>query len=393
MSSSGAAATVASGVHTRRYLGSNVFDQAVARLCELYERGHRLVLSLSGGKDSTVCLNLMLIAAEMTGRLPVDVVMRDEEIMYPGTFEYLERVAERPDVNFHWIYACQPIVNAFNRESPYWWVFDPELSPDQWVRQPPERAYRVMELDIQHMCTPTRFPVEGRELFSVIGLRVQESRARLYGLHSSGGYVTKPTKPFGVRLCRPIYDWTDGDVWKAISENGWDYNRCYDVLHRHGIRRERLRVGPPTMSPAGAPALRIAQQAWPRWFDQVSERCPGIRTVAQFGLRAVEPMRRAGETWKQTFERECVKEAPSWILARAELARAKIVSAHRHHSTKALPDHDPCYNCSTNLGCWRGLCRALYLGDPFSQKATFLPYVEPEFFRAGAGTWGGKPTF
>jgi hypothetical protein len=36
----------------------------------------------------------------------------------------------------------------------------------------------------------------------------------------------------------------------------------------------------------------------------------------------------------------------------------------------------------------------LYLGDPFAIKTgSMLKAIEPEFFRAGAGTWGGTPAF
>ena len=76
----------------KEFLGLNVFDQAIDRLVKEYKDGHRIVVSFSGGKDSTVCLELCIIAATMTNRLPVDVVMRDEEIMHPGTYEYCERI-------------------------------------------------------------------------------------------------------------------------------------------------------------------------------------------------------------------------------------------------------------------------------------------------------------
>lgn len=37
----------------------------------------------------------------------------------------------------------------------------------------------------------------------------------------------------------------------------------------------------------------------------------------------------------------------------------------------------------------------LYMGDPFGLKGhdSHMPFVEPEYFRKGAGKWGGKPTW
>lgn len=379
----------------RRKLGSDVFDNAVARMCALYEAGHRVVVSFSGGKDSTCCLEVCLVAARMTGRLPVEVIMRDEEIMFPGTFEYCERVvARREEVDFHWIYACQPVTNVFNRSDPYFWVFDPLLVPEQWVRQPPEYAYRIPDLNIQRMTIPSRFPpVEGKELYAVLGLRVQESRGRLLGLHSSRGYVTQPNR-YRVRLARPIYDWQDGDVWKAIGDYNWDYDDAYDVMARFGVPVAKMRIAPPTLNYYGAELLQMAARAWPGWFDRVCERLPGVRLAAKYGKRAVEPVRRVGETWEQCFWRTCVDEAPrSWIAERARCAAETVLRQHAIHSAGPLPEVVPCRRCSRGMASWRKMAMVMYGGDPMSLKAQFLPYLEPEFFRPGTGTWDGPPTF
>lgn len=379
----------------RKYLGTDVFNQAIDRMAVLYKEGHRVVVSFSAGKDSGVCLEVCRIAAREAERLPVEVVMRDEEIMYPGTYEYAERVAADPEISFNWLCARQPIINVFNRKDPYWWVFDERLQPEEWVRQPPSYAQWIPEKSIDQMTMPKRFPpAEGKTLFAVIGLRISESRGRMYGLFSSGGYLTGANQ-YGVRNCRPIYDWTDGDVWKAINDNKWDYNRAYDVMQASGVPRNKLRIAPPTMNAMGIAELSKAAAAWPLWFNKVCKRLPGVRTAAKFGLRAVTPSRRLGETWEECFKRECITEAPApWIAERATKAMNAILSTHTHHSTSPFPEVSPCYTCFANLGSWRSLCLALYNGDPFSLKTSNANgYVEPEFFRAGAGTWGGKPSF
>lgn len=382
----------------RVHLGMSVFDAALQRYVELYEAGHRLVVSFSGGKDSTVSLEMAVLAATMTGRLPVDVVMRDEEIMFPGVFEYIERTYQRDDVNMCWLVAGQPIINVFNRQEPYWWVFDPLLDAKEWLRQPPAHATYTTDLDIQSMCTEERFPVDrdaGQKLISVVGLRVQESMGRLYGLHSAGGHMVKPpARKFSTAWgCRPIYDWADGDVWHAIKENSWDYCSAYDVMYRGGLPRHRLRIGPPSMNAAAVAANKVAAAAWPEWWDRVCIRLPGMRTAVQFGKRVLQPDRRHGETWQDTFWRECVKEAPEWIALRAETYANKILRAHRRHSTGALPEGAPCQQCESENGCWRNLALNSYNGDPFSMKLHSMPTVNPEEFRPGAGRWGGTPAF
>lgn len=381
---------------TRSPMGQNTFETAIERMIAVYEQGHRVVVSFSAGKDSTCALEVCVMAAKLTGRLPVEVVLRDEEINFPGTYEYALRTAKRPEIKFNWLIANQPVVNVFNREAPYFWVFDPLLPPEKWVRQPPTdpaaNVTYITDLNIESMTIPARFPPPpDKGLMAVIGLRVQESRGRLYGLFSSKGYVTNPNK-FGVRNVRPIYDWSDADVWKAISDNKWDYNAAYDTMYRMGVKRKDLRIAPPTMNAAGLGLLTYASQAWPQWFDKVADRLQGVRTAAMFGKRSVTPQRQLGETWEECYHRLCTEDAPPWIRARATHLKERMLSAHTHHSTTPLPEISPCRTCYGNIGSWKSLTMIMYTGDPFSVK-TPLPYVEPEFFRPGAGKWGGKASF
>jgi predicted phosphoadenosine phosphosulfate sulfurtransferase len=386
--------TIAIRVNT----GLNVFDEALRRLTELYADGHTVVIAFSAGKDSGVCVELAIMAARATGRLPVHVSMRDEEVMLPGTFEYAERVAARPEVDFAWCVANQPIVNVFNRRHPYWWVFDPRLDPEQWVRKPPAIAKHIQALDIGRIISREVYPTPpDKDLYAVIGIRASESMNRRYSVFSAGGHLTKPNQ-IGTRNCRPIYDWQDSDVWRAVRENHWDYNSAYDTMMRFDIPTKLMRIAPPTLNSISVYLLQMARKAWPRWFDRVETRLPGVKTISQFGTRAVMPHRRTGETWRACFQRECIDEAPApWIAERSRAVSGAILSMHEHHSTEPLPESRPCYTCHGNLGCWRALTVALYNGDPFALKTNKIggnAPLEPEFFRQGAGTWGGfAPTW
>ena len=381
-------------------IGMNVYDAAVKRLAELYEDGHRIVVCMSGGKDSGACLNLAIEAASMADRLPVEAVYREEEILYPGTREFVMRCHDRPEVDLHWLVAGQPMINLFSRRQPYWWICDDRLTPDQWVTQPPEYAEWIPQKHIEGIVSPDRFPPdEGKALIAVIRLRVSESTNRRMGLASSGGHLTGLEKRGGVpyRTVRPIYDWTDKDIWTAHRINKWDYNEAYDLLYKAGMPLKEMRIGPVTMNTAGIGALAFAASAWPRWFDRVCKRCPGVMQARHFGATLLKPDRYSHETWKDCYQRVCIDTAPDWIAERAAHVAAKAIEMVGRKGVKELPDVAGTNDLGAgNLLSWYKLAHVMFSGDPFALKTQQfgLKPIEPEFFREGAGTWGGgTPTW
>lgn len=372
--------------------GSSVYEIAKQRYRDHLLAGDRIVVSSSGGKDSTIIMELLIEVQRELGMLPVDVVTRDEEAMYPGTFEYLERVAQRPEVRIHWVIAGQAIVNAFDRFHPYWWVFDPDERA-KWMRTPPPYAEWIDTQNIDYMTTPQRFPPpEGGRLIAAIGLRAQESLTRLTRIASTGGALTKRPNAAGVYTLAPIYDWLDDDVWKAIGDLGWDYNRAYDAMFRAGVPRSRLRIAPPSMK-QNIVSLPYAAKLWPQWFDKLDNRIPGMRAAAYYGKRALTPALKPGETWQTCYDR-LMKEAEDagagWLVNRMILAREAALQRRARHSASEYPMlvKNACRVCPPKVpGSWEALCKTMYQGDPWRHYNQELPNLEPYEVRPGAKAW------
>lgn len=97
------------------YLKETVYDAALDRMRYLFGEFPNVVVSFSGGKDSTVILNLALKVAEEMGRLPLKVLFLDQEAEWDCVIDYIRRVMNDPRVEsiLHDGYT-QPIVTIYD---------------------------------------------------------------------------------------------------------------------------------------------------------------------------------------------------------------------------------------------------------------------------------------
>ena len=89
-------------IYAKSEVDLDVWTLTLQRIREVYSMFDKVVVSFSGGKDSTVCLNATLHVARELGRLPVRAIFWDEEAIHPPTIEYVRRVYNNPEVHLDW---------------------------------------------------------------------------------------------------------------------------------------------------------------------------------------------------------------------------------------------------------------------------------------------------
>jgi len=231
------------------YKENNVFDEALERIRMLYDYHDDVIVSMSGGKDSTVLFELAMRVAKERGRLPLKVFWLDQEAEWKSTVDYMDSVMRRPDVKPYWFQIPFDFTNSLSAEDNFLRVWDPEQK-EKWIhpqsdisiKENPSKKNRFHDLvvDLPQFCT------EAKHCAVLVGMRIQESLNRRATIcHSAAQFRGETWCKKAVGNCQvfwPIYDFTNDDIWTAIGKNHWDYNKAYDLMYRWGVLKTKMRV-------------------------------------------------------------------------------------------------------------------------------------------------------
>ena len=230
------------------HLKDNVFDATLDRIRYLFDEFDNVVISNSGGKDSTIIQNLVLMVAEERNRLPVKMVFLDQEAEYRMTIEHMRIIMADPRVEPIWIQCPIKLFNATSMHENWLMCWE---EGKEWMRPKEDIAVKenVFGTERFHDMFPKimahYFPNE--KACYLAGVRAEESPSR-HGAVTIGGTYKHIT--YGKVLNKkkehytfyPIYDWCLSDVWKAIYDHDWPYCKIYDELYRYGMAPHKMRV-------------------------------------------------------------------------------------------------------------------------------------------------------
>ena len=100
------------------YTNIDVLTAAKSRIRYAYEECKNVLISVSGGKDSTVVLELSIEIAREMGRLPVIATFLDQESEYEGTIDYMRYLQTRPaEIKLWWWQIPFVLTNSTSSET------------------------------------------------------------------------------------------------------------------------------------------------------------------------------------------------------------------------------------------------------------------------------------
>ena len=230
----------------RIYSEKNVYDMALERIRYLFDEFKNIIVCTSGGKDSTVIFNLCKIVAKEKNKLPMKVMFLDQEAEWDSVIEHIREIMTDPDVEPMWIQAPILLKNATSIGEPFLKCWE---EGKEWMREKESYAIKENNFGTERFhplwANILRYYFPNEKACYIVGMRAEESPARLTGLGSGRTYkhitwgAKKHTNQYNFY---PLYDWGVNDVWKAIHDNQWSYCNIYDEFYRKGVPIRQMRV-------------------------------------------------------------------------------------------------------------------------------------------------------
>lgn len=290
----------------RVYLNTTVMDEIHGRLGYVFDHYQEVVISVSGGKDSTLLFDLAYREAERRGR-KIHAYFLDQEAEYQATIDVIQDIMTRPLVVPHWYQVPILMTNATSFEDEFLHAWQEGA---QWMRDKNPLAIHQIEGSYPDRFYPfiDWFETQwGPDACFLVGLRAEESLNRYRAVIKNPAIEGIPWSSFGKKHIvkfYPIYDWSFDDVFYYFYLNGTMYNRIYDYMHAvdRGEQITKYRVSNLIHEKAYGSLVNL-QAFEPETWERLCRRLKGVRSAARHAGRgmvysnATLPARFA--TWRQ----------------------------------------------------------------------------------------------
>lgn len=269
------------------YLPKVVVEASTERISWIFDTFQNVIVSISGGKDSTVLFNLAHREAMRRKRAP-NVFFLDQEAEYESTIEIIRHAMVHEYVVPHWFQCPIRMTNATSYEEEFLYAWGPG---EDWMREKEDIAVK------ENPGGPNRFypffewfeSQWGKDTAFLIGLRAEESLNRYSAVTRHPAipginWSSKAAKSEAIKLY-PIYDWTFEDIWTYIGNEELKYNRIYDYMFIKEMGIANMRVSNLIHEKAFG-CLEQLQEFEPDTYDKLIRRLKGTRTAARYAGEA-----------------------------------------------------------------------------------------------------------
>lgn len=304
----------------KHYLKKDVYTAAMERVRFLFSEFDNILVAFSGGKDSSVCLNLCYDYAKDNNLLyKLSMYHIDYEAQYQATTDFVAETFNKFDgIRKYWL--CLPLAAqcCCNMDGGTWMPWEKEKEAI-WVRPMPENEWVVNENNCPFPFQKGQTDYTVQSVFSkwfarengktavIVGIRATESLHR----YSAVARDDKVSSYNGKRWCTVVdddtvnayilYDWETRDIWIYNARFGKEYNRLYNLYHMAGLNIEQMRVASP-FNDCAANTLHLYRVIDPNSWGKMVSRVNGVNFTAIYGGTAAMGWKSIalpeGHTWE-----------------------------------------------------------------------------------------------
>lgn len=287
----------------KRYLNENVHEAATKRIEYIFSEFSKILVAFSGGKDSSVLMNLAYDYASEHDRIS-DLAMfhMDYEAQYQMTTDFVEDafLNQFQGVEKYWLCLPMGAQCACRMDGAYWIPWDKDKQ-SIWVREMPVNPFVINEdnvpfefikgtpdYDMQEAFGRWYQKKHGKKTAVLIGIRADESLNRFRAI--KGNHKVHAYKDTNYILAEndhlanayPLYDWTAPDIWIYNAKFRKSYNKLYDLYYQAGVPVAKMRVASP-FNDCAMDTLHLYKVIDPVNWGKMVGRVNGVNMASLYG--------------------------------------------------------------------------------------------------------------
>ncbi len=282
---------------TKVYTNKTVLAASRDRMAYIFDNFENIIVSVSGGKDSTVLAHLALTEAKKRNR-KIGIFFLDEEAVYDSTIQQVEYLMNiyPENTNQLWLQIEFNLTNATSLREGMLKCWE-EGKEEIWMRPkragsihtppwtPGKQIVRNKRVGLEFYGVLDNFNRTYHNTAILLGIRSMESLNRWNAVSRNPGFqnicwCTKQTN--GNITFYPLYDWGFQDVWKYIYDHKLRYSKIYDYMFQKGMNIQDMRVSS-LIHEKSFKALVELPEFEPETYNKLLKRVSGISVANLYG--------------------------------------------------------------------------------------------------------------